>query len=55
MRLASLQTVTGGAWQQARRSLRHFRDCPGNTGNPYSPALSIGLLLVIALAFNIGG
>lgn len=54
MRHMFLQAATGDAWQQARRRWHHIRDWPGNAGNPYSPVFSIGLLLIIALAFNIG-
>jgi hypothetical protein len=54
MRHTSLQVAGAGTWQQARRRLRHLRGWPGNAGNPYSPVFSIGLLLVIALAINIG-
>jgi hypothetical protein len=40
---------TAGGWQQARRRWRRLRDRHGNAGNPYSPVLSIGLLLIIAV------
>ncbi|MGB9115598.1 hypothetical protein [Bradyrhizobium sp.] len=54
MRHTSSQAATGQVWQQARLRLRRLRDWPGNAGNPYSPAFSIGLLLIIALASHIG-
>ncbi len=54
MRHTSLQTPTGQVWQQARLRLRRLRDRPGNASNPYSPVFSIGLLLIVALAVNIG-
>ncbi|MGO8908655.1 MAG: hypothetical protein ACLQDM_04905 [Bradyrhizobium sp.] len=53
MRHTSLQLARAGAWRQTRRRLRHLRDWPGNTGSPYSPVFSIGLLLIIALAANL--
>jgi len=51
MRHPSLQAATNGTWQQARRNWQQLRDWRGNATNPYSPAFSIGLLLIIALAF----
>jgi len=53
MRHDTLQAATTDTWQQARRAWRHIRDWPGNASNPYSPAFSIGLLLVIVLIINV--
>jgi hypothetical protein len=55
MRDISARTTTAEARHQTRRGLRHWRDWPGTADTPYSPLFSIGLLLIIALAFNIGG
>jgi hypothetical protein len=49
MRHTFWRVATAGGWQQARRRWRRLRDRHGNTGNPYSPVLSIGLLLIIAV------
>jgi hypothetical protein len=49
MRHTSLQVATAGVWRQTRQRLRHLRDWPADASNPYSPVLSIGLLLVIAV------
>ncbi len=53
MRHTSLQMAKTGTWRQARRRLQHLRGWRGNPGNPYSPAFSIGLLLIVALAVNL--
>jgi hypothetical protein len=45
MRHTFWQVATAGA----RRRWRRLSDRPGNTGNPYSPVLSIGLLLIMAV------
>ena len=47
MRHTFWKVTTAGARQQARR--QRLRDWRGNAGNPYSPVLSIGLLLIIAV------
>ncbi len=54
MRPPFLQAAAAGAWQQLGLRLRRLRDWPGDAGNPYSPVSSIGLLLIFALAVNIG-
>ena len=54
MRHPLLQPAAGGDWQQARQRWQHIRKRRGNASNPYSPVFSIGLLLIVALAFNIG-
>jgi hypothetical protein len=54
MRHISLQLARAGAWQQARQLLWDLRDWPADASSPYSSALSIGLLLIIALAVNVG-
>jgi hypothetical protein len=51
MRHPHLQVATDGTWRHARRGWQHFRGWRGNATNPYSPVFSIGLLLIIALAF----
>lgn len=51
MRPPFLQAAAASAWQQLGLRLR---DWPGDAGNPYSPVSSIGLLLIFALAVNIG-
>jgi hypothetical protein len=54
MRYPSLQATAAGAWQQLGLRLRHLRDWPGDASSPYSPAFSVGLLLIFALAVSIG-
>jgi len=54
MRHPSSQATTAGVWRQLGLRLRRLRDWPGDAGNPYSLAFSIGLLLLLALAVNIG-
>ncbi|WP_291567078.1 hypothetical protein [Bradyrhizobium sp.] len=49
MRHIFWRVATAGGWQQARRRWRHLRDRHGNASNPYSPVLSMGLLLIIAV------
>jgi hypothetical protein len=46
MRHIFWRVATADGWQQACRRLR---DWHGNAGNPYSPVLSIGLLLIVAV------
>jgi len=39
--------------RHARQRLKRLRDWPGHAGNAYSPIVCIGLLLIVALGFNI--